>query len=254
MRIYPWGSAAPSCGKNAVYSTPSTGCGAGTTQPVGQGSLEGLSPYGLRDLAGNVAEWVGDWYEATWYGQSPKDDPTGPASTATKQRVYRGGSFGETSEALRAGARKGTAEDTATDSLGLRCVRPVPAGATCDDGNPCTEDSASPDGKCAFAPAPKDGQPCGQGGKCQGGKCEGGLVCDDGNPCTKDGQDAQGMCFSDFAAMEGQPCGLGGKCQAGKCITPPACGNGKLDPGEQCDDGNTKKGDGCGDTCQWEPG
>src|ERR1700690_2640154 len=30
------------------------------------------------------------------------------------------------------------------------------------------------------------------------------------------------------------------------------CGNGKLDPNEQCDDGNTVGGDGCSSTCQWE--
>src|SRR5690242_18073018 len=35
---------------------------------------------------------------------------------------------------------------------------------------------------------------------------------------------------------------------------PPAtCGNGQIDPGEQCDDGNTTSGDGCSATCQTEP-
>ncbi|CAG5000411.1 Hercynine oxygenase [Dyadobacter sp. CECT 9275] len=46
---------------------------------------------GLFDMTGNVWEWVSDWYDAAYYTQSAKENPTGPATGTYK--IYRGGAW-----------------------------------------------------------------------------------------------------------------------------------------------------------------
>ena len=99
-RTYPWGEAPPDCDHlvwNAWDVTPYTnkpGCGGPTsTRPVGSKPL-GRSPYGLWDMAGNIGEFVSDWYDPAYYGLSPNVDPKGPASGSS--RVARGMSFSHT--------------------------------------------------------------------------------------------------------------------------------------------------------------
>ena len=52
---------------------------------------EGKSPYGTYDMAGNVWEWVVDWYDEQYYGKSPVRNPRGPS--LGEDRVIRGGSW-----------------------------------------------------------------------------------------------------------------------------------------------------------------
>ena len=83
-QIYPWGNSPPDC-HNANYK----GC-AGKLLPVG--SLpDGASPYGALDMAGNVEEWVADWYDEGYYSQSPFRNPQGPESG--DRQALRGGAF-----------------------------------------------------------------------------------------------------------------------------------------------------------------
>ncbi|MEW5941246.1 MAG: SUMF1/EgtB/PvdO family nonheme iron enzyme, partial [Chloroflexota bacterium] len=87
-RIYPWGSGLD-C-DHANFGSDLGICSVGDTAKVGSYPL-GVSPYGLFDMAGNVWEWVADWYDKDYYGASPFDNPLGPSSG--NRRVARGGSF-----------------------------------------------------------------------------------------------------------------------------------------------------------------
>lgn len=60
------------------------------TAPVGSFPA-GASPYGTLDMAGNVWEWVADWYDANYYARSPARNPQGPDSGESK--VLRGGAW-----------------------------------------------------------------------------------------------------------------------------------------------------------------
>jgi len=91
-RTYPWGEATPTC-DYAVMDDPKgggLGCGRGTTGPAGS-KPAGKSPYGALDMAGNVYDWVNDWYDPKYYSVSPSTNPPGPASGTKK--VQRGGSW-----------------------------------------------------------------------------------------------------------------------------------------------------------------
>ena len=73
--------------------------GARYTAPVGAFRKD-RSPYGVMDMAGNVMEWVSDWYREDSYAHMPAINPLGPgrgAETAhyREQRVIRGGSWND---------------------------------------------------------------------------------------------------------------------------------------------------------------
>jgi len=85
-RIYPWGNKwdpAAAVGNERTIELNTPGI-----YPVGSSPL-GVSPYGVQDMAGNVWEWVGDWYAHEYFKNSPAKNPTGPATGIYK--VLRGG-------------------------------------------------------------------------------------------------------------------------------------------------------------------
>jgi len=90
------------------------------TTPPGQFEL-GRSAYGLYDMAGNVAEWVSDWYDPRYYHAGPFRDPKGPE--AGKHRVYRGGSWNDSSANVRTAKRFAAAPHQASAVIGFRCAR-----------------------------------------------------------------------------------------------------------------------------------
>ena len=82
-RTYPWG-------ENVDCDKANYNFCVGDTTKVGS-YLDGVSPYGLYDMAGNVLEWVADWYDSDYYSNSPFSNPLGPSSGY--YRVLRGGSW-----------------------------------------------------------------------------------------------------------------------------------------------------------------
>jgi sulfatase modifying factor 1 len=127
-REYPWGdSPAPSC-THAVMDDAAaggSGCGMGSTWAVGSKPM-GDSPYGAHDMAGNVGEWVADWY-ASPYDATETDNPTGPAMGTA--RALRGGSWANVSftSSFRAARRADGPPFGASNSVGFRCARTPPA-------------------------------------------------------------------------------------------------------------------------------
>jgi formylglycine-generating enzyme required for sulfatase activity len=99
-RLYPWGNDPPTplhanYGKTGAHNY-------GALVPVG--TLEaGKSPYGVYDMAGNVWEWVSDWYDSDYYKNSPQQNPEGLPTGGFK--VIRGGSWNTSARNLRSSDR-----------------------------------------------------------------------------------------------------------------------------------------------------
>lgn len=94
------------------------------TAPVGSFEL-GRSPYGVYDMAGNVSEWVSDWYDQFYYKKAPFKNPKGPDEPdINKVLGYRGGSYHSNNHDLRASKRFGGAHPERGEStVGIRCAR-----------------------------------------------------------------------------------------------------------------------------------
>jgi formylglycine-generating enzyme required for sulfatase activity len=109
---FPWGNDGLDC-DHSRYS----GCG---NRPIQTGSLTlGASPFGIYEMAGNVAEWVNDRYAPNYYQQSPSSNPTGPINGY--YRVYRGGYWGSAYIALQTTHRDWAGADTQENFIGFRC-------------------------------------------------------------------------------------------------------------------------------------
>jgi formylglycine-generating enzyme required for sulfatase activity len=83
------------------------------------------SRYGAFDMAGNVAEWVLDYYDPFGYGSLPVDAPVrrSPSSTTESRRVVRGGSFLDLPLAGRTYARSAAPPGIRSLQIGFRCAR-----------------------------------------------------------------------------------------------------------------------------------
>jgi formylglycine-generating enzyme required for sulfatase activity len=116
LNRFPWGDREPDCSLANLGGTASC---LGDTDHVGRRPL-GQSPYGAMDMAGNVWEWVADWYAADYYRDAPLRDPKGPDSGSL--RVIRGGCWESGSDSLRVSCRKPVVAGTWAYNVGFRCA------------------------------------------------------------------------------------------------------------------------------------
>jgi eukaryotic-like serine/threonine-protein kinase len=113
-RTYPWGEEIDCLRANSF------GCVRVDTTKVGTYE-SGKSPYGIYDMAGNVQEWVADWFGADYYNNSPASNPLGP--NLGQYRVLRGGSsFGD----VRSTYRNFSAPSYVQSDIGFRCAKDSP--------------------------------------------------------------------------------------------------------------------------------
>lgn len=107
--IYPWGNDAPNANLLNHDNT------VGNVKKVGS-YTNGASPYGVLDMAGNVWEWVGDWYEA--YPGNTVSDP----KYGTGLRVLRGGSWNGADTSVYAANRNSNDPSYTPNNVGFRCA------------------------------------------------------------------------------------------------------------------------------------
>lgn len=110
---WPWGN---------TFDPALSAASAKDTQPV-DAYPDGVSPFGIYNMAGNVGEWVADRYAR--YTADAQTDPTGPE--AGNARVYRGGSFGNTDRTFYTTTRRfNQGQRFFIEDIGFRCAADVP--------------------------------------------------------------------------------------------------------------------------------
>jgi formylglycine-generating enzyme required for sulfatase activity len=125
-RRYPWGNQAPTPAQ-ANFAVGARFSYSQALMPVMQYEA-GVSPYGLHHMAGNVWEWVADWYDGNYYERSPERNPAGPPNGSFK--VLRGGSWSDLPKYLLTYGRFKLLPDTRNSYTGFRCARSAGAEAS----------------------------------------------------------------------------------------------------------------------------
>jgi formylglycine-generating enzyme required for sulfatase activity len=123
--IYPWGNSfdgtrANYCDINCFndWKDPNFDDGYSDTSPVGD-YPEGASPYGVLDMAGNIYEWVADWYGP--YSRTEQINPKGPAFG--QEHIIRGGAWGDDQAHIRTAVRSHIVyPDFWVNFVGFRCA------------------------------------------------------------------------------------------------------------------------------------
>ncbi|MDD5224942.1 MAG: formylglycine-generating enzyme family protein [bacterium] len=123
-RIYPWGNQEASCNYAVMSIEEDYGCDRYSTWPVGS-KPAGASPYGVMDMAGNVSEWISDWYDWNYYKYSPTQNPSGPSTGEV--RSLRGAAWyyiePYANHALRVSFRYWSDPSEWSGLIGFRCAR-----------------------------------------------------------------------------------------------------------------------------------
>lgn len=127
-QAWPWGLIAPSCNR-ANHKFVTAYCEGGVLEV---GSLPmGASPFGVEDVAGNVWEWVDDWYDATYYQVRSLANPQSPTTCASRvedergectMKVLRGGAWDTTEDTLAPFRRNFAPPELIDVNIGFRCA------------------------------------------------------------------------------------------------------------------------------------
>ena len=127
MRTYPWGDKEPADNIEATQANHTALFGDVTSVMWGD---DGVSPYGVYNMAGNVAEWTDTWYNIDSYYQKRTDDvavvdPIGPSDSPTQEKVIRGGSWVSLEDEITTYSRDKAFPNYRYYNLGFRCVQSV---------------------------------------------------------------------------------------------------------------------------------
>jgi formylglycine-generating enzyme len=114
-RLWPWGGSSDVSGANWARVDD----GFDVTAPVGAFQRD-MSPFGVADGAGNVIEWVADWYGEDTYRNAHERNPTGPEYGTFK--VLRGGGYASTGSDIRITSRSKMVPDFRDETIGFRCA------------------------------------------------------------------------------------------------------------------------------------
>ena len=120
-QTYPWGNSAPSDTRARYFKIWTEEQKHKVMVPV-QALTEGQSPYGLHNMAGNVKEWVDDWYDREYYKeQSEYANPRGPIGGEFKS--VRGGSWRDLKGFIYSSFRNNGNPKSRMDDYGFRCAK-----------------------------------------------------------------------------------------------------------------------------------
>jgi formylglycine-generating enzyme required for sulfatase activity len=121
-QTYPWGNDGPTA-RLANFGPRRYSGKAYGEQLAPEDSYEpGKSPYGLYHMAGNVWEWVADWFDENYYAKSPHLNPKGPSNG--QYRVLRSGSWHDSP--VRSANRAMEPPSRRLGRLGFRCAQDIP--------------------------------------------------------------------------------------------------------------------------------
>ncbi|THJ21957.1 MAG: formylglycine-generating enzyme family protein [Nitrospira sp. CG24E] len=116
--LFPWGDTTPTSthamfGQHHVHEIP--------ILAAVDSHEAGMSPYGLHHMAGNVAEWVQDWFGFDYYAYMPERNPPGPPGG--RYKGVRGGSWKSHRIMLRTATRGGASPEQRSATIGFRCAK-----------------------------------------------------------------------------------------------------------------------------------